>query len=248
MSIKDQDASKNRLSLSMKCGDCSGFSRGPTIFDRKCCERGIKSYANACDKFVPDLFNLTKIDPDILSALADSFRGLSSAQQRLMAYTLKNASQVQKTGFKMFQPIYINLSAPYVDYVECYFRGRVVGICDQQLIIASHLRKTPDLLSIMVDPDDIMSRSKFVKHRKYLDRNGKIRVPEEKRDSVLRVYSYPEVAKTGTNHNVPTLNTAPAEWLTPYAQDGSKKKSNRISSNLKKTDSELTMSFKKSSL
>lgn len=211
----------SRISLSIKCQDCIHYKQGPAYFEKKCSELGILPKAKACSAFTPNMYILSKVGEETVADLGSLARELKPSQLRILAFVFANMSLLRKHKLKFGQPVYVNLSSPFQDYLDCYFKGYVVGVSKEgdAIYVTSSLKKKSKsgntLLSIL--PSSILTKKKFKARAKKLIRRGRAKLPKAETRSLAwknrpvppkKEEDLPDYLK----YEVPTLDTAPDSW------------------------------------
>lgn len=212
---------KLRLSLGMKCGDCIHFDlTKASVYADTCGELGVKRFAKACEHFTPDSSRLSRIESAAMLSLAAISKEADPAQLRLLAYTLKNMTFIKRLGFEFGEQVWFNLSAPKVDYLECYYTGFIVAADEHEdtMYISSTL-DGKSRANVMLPLDSILSLDMWAKRKKRLIRNGLIAIPRASLDSRIRLVAPKPTAEDDNDYEVPTLESAPKAWLAAAQTD-----------------------------
>lgn len=221
-----------KTSIGFKCGECLHFNR-LAKFEKPCSFLGIKAFANAPSCFTPDVFKLQKTNPDIIYQIGNIMKDFTSAEARILIALLRSTRTQEKYyKLKFGQPVYFCLSN---DYLSNYFRGFVVGVASQgeeQVYISSNLGKTqranPMLGSFI--RDRVLTLTEFKKRKKELIKAGKVQDPK-------KIFTPTKLTKDNADdYEIPSIETAPKEWLDKLDTAKIKKKPKR--------DLDGTLSFK----
>ena len=230
--MKERKEPRRGISLGIKCGECLHFKVGPAVFEKKCSELGQQSFSKACPKFTPNHYMLINDDDTLLEKLAHISRKMSQKQLRLLAYTFSTISSLMKTGFRFGQPVFINVSAPQIDYVECYRAARVVGKSKdgKHIILTANIydkQSTLDFLqkkkrgipinqrSFLLPITSVLSQKDFEDKARELKKEKKVRVPESMRyhlpENIVRRTKKMDIKDK--QEYVPTIEDAPDSWF-----------------------------------
>lgn len=209
------------LSLGMKCGDCQFFRKVKGAFNgnKTCSAVGIKSFAQACRLFTPDLSQLTTLPAESIYQIAYLTKDLPIRALRLLSYTFKNAEQIRRHGINFGQPLYFNLSSPQIDYLDCYFKGYVLGISsDGDFVYLTSSLNGTRAISITLPLVRVLTKSDFGRKKLALEKIGHTHVPQNKYDSTFKMNRPLARANkaAAVEGDVPTLDTVPADWLYKY--------------------------------
>lgn len=119
------------VSISLRCEDCIHFKGvRHQNFSAPCSELGTKAYATSCAVFNPLVSNLARAT-GALPALADVLDQMTESDMRLFIYAAQKTQQIKKASggkFRFGQKVFINLSAPYVEYIDVYFQAVVLSV------------------------------------------------------------------------------------------------------------------------
>lgn len=210
-----------RLSLKMKCSDCLHFKcvRSPAYSD-VCSALGVKTFATACPSFTPESSHLTKIDESALISLAELAVAADPKQLRLLSYTLRNMTLIERLGFKFGQRVFFNLSSPKLEYVECYYSGYIVAAAefDDYVYIRSSLDGNAKA-AVLLPVESVYAQQEWDRRLKALIKRDLISIPVSKIESKLRMIAHESTVEVDEDYEVPTLDSAPQEWIASYNED-----------------------------
>ena len=223
-----KNQSSNRVSLGLKCSECLHFSRGPRRFERLCAQLGVEPFTPACPEFCPDQTYLAKVGAASIQALAKIAAELSQPQLRLLAYTFRNADLIKKAGFAFGQQVVFSINGH--DYLDCYFRGYVVGASKngQTVYLSSDMEGLNENNAMLSLPrTSVMQLEAFKEKRKKMVQANRLAVPVSKwrtlkRRSVLELLRLsPEQASIlkkqledkPLQYEPPSIDSVPVEWL-----------------------------------
>lgn len=216
--------SSDKVSLGMRCGDCVHFQRGPARFEKTCNKLGVDAKSKAPDCFSPDVFRLnTGIDPEVLGQLGRLIKDFSPSQNRILSHIFsKNGTAIHKHGFQFGQPVYFTLGD---DYLSHYFKGYIIGACDDYLYVASKLNKARSNTSLTILPKTALSYKAYKAKEASLLKSKKIFMSEKDKRLVKKLPLAEHIDATGcvklpeqvkVDYEPPTFDTAPAHWFDIY--------------------------------
>jgi hypothetical protein len=225
MIVKDATESSNRVSLGLKCGDCTHLA-GPAAFEKPCIQLGKTSFAEACPNFTPDLMKISIVKKGHLGQLAELAQALSQNQTRLFAYVFRNIDLIKKSGYEFGEEVVFSIGG---DYLECYVRGRVVGAdrAATQVYISSDFEglNGESCMLTLLRPS-VMNMTQYAKKRKSLILEGRIAEPKfgagsRKRTTLQCLKMTPEeralyrqtLATKPDEYVPPSIDTVPSNWL-----------------------------------
>jgi len=216
--------STDKVSLGMRCGDCIHFQRGPAKFEKTCNKMGVDGKSKAPDCFSPDVFRLNSgTSPELLGQIGRLIKDLAPAQSRILSHILaKNGNSIHKHGFKFGQPVYFTLGDEFLSH---YFKGYVIGACDDYVYVASKLNKARSNTSVTFMPQSLLSYKQYKEKEKRLLKSKKIFMSERDKALVKKLPLAEHIDKHGCvklpeqvelEYEPPTLDTAPAAWFNIY--------------------------------
>ena len=216
--------STDKVSLGVRCGDCVHFQRGPSKFEKTCNKLGVDAKSKAPDCFSPDVFRLNAGgSPELLGQLGRLIRDLTPGQSRILSHLLsKNGNAIHKQGFRFGQPVYFTLGH---DYLSHYFKGYVIGACDDYVYVASKLNKARSNTSVTFMAQSLLSYKQYKEKEKKLLKSKKIFMSEKDKALVKKLPLAEHIDREGCvklpeqvelEYEPPTLDTAPAAWFNIY--------------------------------
>jgi len=140
--------------------------------------------------FIPDFSKLIDRLDDIY-ALGEIFRGMDDSQCRILIAALHYSSRLAKFNLSFGQPVYFNISAPRVDFVNCWYKGYAVSASRKKYtneykeksweytIIALSTLRGKFEVTFHLRPESILTKEEFKKHKKKLIYEGKLRAPKK---------------------------------------------------------------------
>jgi hypothetical protein len=199
------------LKAKPRCGDCLHFKH-ISKFERVCSTLGVKQFAEAPTCFSPNVYALTKKNPDILHQLGMLLREFTPAETRVfMALLRQKVSMDKNYGLAFGQPVMFRIGGG--DYLSNYFKGYVIGVAsvgDGQVFVASDMSKTqrnmPATATLL--PSSVYPLSKWKKKKAELVKDKKLKDPNP-------LYSPTALKKEELtiDYKVPTLEDAPSAWF-----------------------------------
>ena len=163
--------------LNLQCGDCIHFKHIP-LYSDICNKLGIQHYAIAPSCYVPNthlvLEDLNKKD---LEKLIHITNHLSSDKLRILSYLIDQASEVLKYDLIWGQDVYFSLG---YDYVTHYFKGYVIGVSNEQIILAGSLNNSITYVHITLYRDKILTLAEWKTHSLNLLKLDKISLTDKK--------------------------------------------------------------------
>lgn len=223
----------------LQCGSCVHFAHGPAHpdFETICQDRGIKSFSSAPGCYSPAPHEVINA-PVKLSELGAMLRKLTSSQMHVLGQLMTQAGELELTGFKFGQPVYVSLGTgpDGLDYLTSYFKGYVIGcatvpIKDQKplthIYIASNLTvgidELPDMRVLLrMLPKSLLTSSGFLKRKAALLAEERLECSHDSWKMPLKDWlakGTPGPDTTKVLYEPPTLDTAPSSWLDPYTPD-----------------------------
>lgn len=199
------------LKAKPRCGDCLHFKH-ISKFERVCNTLGVKQFAEAPPCFSPNIYVLTKKNPDTLHQLGLLLRDWTPAETRVFMALLRQKIVMDKNyGLQFGQPVMFRIGGG--DYLSNYFKGYVIGVAavgDGQVFVASDMSKTqrnmPATATLL--PSSVYPLSKWKKKKAELVKEKKLKDPNP-------LYSPSDLKKEDLtlDYKVPTLENAPAAWF-----------------------------------
>jgi hypothetical protein len=195
--------------IARKCSDCLHF-QNVAKFEQPCKKMGIKGYSVAPDCFSPNVYALTKKNPDALFQLGVMLKDFDASDVRVLMSLLKLSVNLDKHyNLRFGQPVFFCLGGR--DYLSNYFRGFVIGAANigtMQLFVTSDMnrkqRGQPATVALM--PDSVLTVSAFKKRKAELIKAGKLNDPKP-------LFNTTVPKESPVEHVPPTLESAPAEWF-----------------------------------
>lgn len=219
---KDQrEIIARKLKLGTKCGSCKGLTAKLPGFDAPCTKLGKSRSSASCNAYQPDYLSVNDEMPQFIRDLGKLIKEIPEDLRHIAAYALVNSTELERTSeiilgkknkLKLGMPIYINLSAPYEDYLNCYFRGFAMAVTRDKkgLICYSKVNDTWVSTMIMMRAGNVLTNSQFRKHTNVLVKKGKINAP--KRSLAAFLPTLPLDVRAAT-YKAPSLHEASKKLL-----------------------------------
>ena len=215
-----------RHSLALKCGDCLHFKSHPhPSIGKPCYQDGYQSFTNACQYFTADFHAIQEIDLEAVDQIALLAKDLKPKQLRVLSSVFRQAAQMKsKTGKQFGQPVYVNLSAPVQDYLECWFKARIVGFSQDRetcYLVANLKDDSTDNTHLSVLTSSVLDTKTFKRRKKHMIAEGKEKLPKELERCLngVRGIRRKRDEEYDLELNIPTLDEAPEEALLAKAAE-----------------------------
>lgn len=172
----------NKMNLFFRAGDCKFFSTKHPNMEASLEDQGYMPFARAPREFFEPNIQALAREPHKLGQLADVIKDYDDSQLRILMYVLKCASELKQLNLNFGEPVYINLSSPHADYVDCWFRAYVMcpGPEAGYVFIAGTLDGENGTL-MLVPIENILQKVAFINHHRSLVKAGKLRAPKIKK-------------------------------------------------------------------
>lgn len=188
-------------------------------------ELGLQPFAKAPSKgFIPDLSKLARAadGPRLFSLLGEMSASMNASQLRLLSVVFNNMAKLEAHGFQFGQKVYINVSSPRIEYVECYVEAVIIGVESEHPESPVYLsvdfdKMSPDSPMFWSMPtESFLTARQFRLHKKKLKSEEKVKVPEKIRKDHLcwerDSFGKPSNALS-VDETVQTMDTVSADWL-----------------------------------
>ncbi|QJT70902.1 hypothetical protein GR7B_00104 [Vibrio phage vB_VcorM_GR7B] len=218
---QEQD-SKFKLNLTLRAEDSLYFDVKKPSTGRSLKDDGYQAFATAPKAgFIPNFRKLAEADSDIFGALGSAVLGLDKSQLRILSVIINNSSMIKNHSLDFGQPVYINLSAPHIDYLDCYFKAHVIGVESAKPDALIHICGNIDSLNgkkgiiLSVPREALLTKSEFKKLAKKLKKEDRINTPKAKREKHMlwEQANRGKPTKKTDIADVPTIDTVPTKWL-----------------------------------
>lgn len=185
---------------------------------------GVDAKSKAPDCFSPDVFRLNSIaSPELIGQIGRLIKDFSPAQSRILSHLLsKNGNDIHRHGFKFGQPVYFTLGE---DYLSHYFKGYVIGACEDYVYVSAKLNKARSNTSLTCIPTSLLSFKQYKEKEKKLLKSKRIFMSEKDKRHLMKLPLAEHIDKHGCvklpeqvqiDYEPPTLDTAPASWFNIY--------------------------------
>ena len=195
----------------------------PSDYKESLREQGYTEFARCPeDEFKPDLGKLGYKNIARISKLISS---LDESQIRIMTWMLANQDTLHQRGFTFGQRVYVNLSSPKVEYLDCYFSAYMLSYHDtiegqQYFYITGSLDSINGSMMLM-PKSSILNEKQFLKLTGKLRSEGKTKSPKPVR------FKRPYRDSSTMSLDVPTIDTVKDDLEdTPKSSEMKKKKKN----------------------
>lgn len=176
-----------KLTVAFKAEDCKYYTVARHGEKQSKSEQGVKPFARATADFVPDVGRLAEVGSDTLQALGKILSAFDQSQTRILMQVLSDHTHLQRYRLSFGQPVYINLSAPYEDYLDCWFRANVIGVClETDCIYLSGSLSSDSGIStrLLVPRSSFLTKTQFKKHRSALQQKDRLVTPISRRSNL----------------------------------------------------------------
>lgn len=212
------------MNLSLKCKDCQFFCNGRHPQQGKpCTDLGYKSFAKACSLYQPLTINMLE-NLDVLKAMAKVARKMNVGDTRILSWLINNIPTLHQNGYEFGQTLYVNLSSPYIDYANCWYKANLVNIIVMKdldgessiyLQMVANIRGEEQTL-LTFPPSIVLTKTEFLAHKAKLVEKGLVEIPQPKQKSDIQFKLNQPLNKPYSlisADEVPTIDTVPAFWL-----------------------------------
>lgn len=220
------------VKVNLRCGACAFLKRRSPNHAAPCRDEGKSVSSQGCKHFEPDYGRVRTGKKDFVDStmkVGKLTKGLTEAEIQILAFTLIKAADLRRVtdivlgeALHVGDTIYVNLSAPHADFLNCWFTAQVGLVSRDKTNIKGHAQ-LPDgkWVSIDVKLDDtrVLTEEAFKKHAKKLKKKGLINAPARNLQGLLpfiptdRVESYKPKSIATVQANM-----QPAPTLVGYAK------------------------------
>lgn len=207
----------------VKCQDCQFFKNGRHPQQGKpCSELGYKTFAKACSLYQPNTSQMVQ-HLDVLQAMGKVSKEMEDSEARILSWLINNIPNLKKAGFTFGQPVYINLSSPQIDFVNCWFKAHVVNVITLKdydganvyhvQVVSSITETNPTMLTMPLS--SLLTLAQWKAHKRELEKEGLVKIPSSlKTHSIKYKLNQPlnRVVRESLE-DVPTIDTVPSKWL-----------------------------------
>jgi hypothetical protein len=194
--LETQEASKG-LKVRVRCGSCQFLTGKCPKLEAPCAKLGKTAASQSCKLYEPD-YSKGRNQASLIADVGKLVKDLPEHVVHLLAVSLiRSTNMARVTGIvlgeniKLGQPMMVNLSAPRVDYLNCWFTAKAMSISNDKksLILGVKLFESENwatlTLPIGSGMDTIMTISQFKAHRKALVKAKKINTPDKSLASLM---------------------------------------------------------------
>jgi hypothetical protein len=208
----------------IKCSDCAFFANGRHPQQgRPCSELGFTTFAKACDLYQPNTIKMLE-NVDVLQAVSKLTKKMSVGDTRILSWLINNISSLNKRGYSFGQTMYVNLSSPYIDYVNCWYKANLVNVItvkDSDGVEFEYLQLVSSIASdyhtlLTFPPSIVLNADDYKKHKATLEKNKLVTIPCEKEGNTIEFKLNQPLNKPHLLMDigdVPTIDTVPDAWL-----------------------------------
>ncbi|QJT71077.1 hypothetical protein GR11A_00039 [Vibrio phage vB_VcorM_GR11A] len=221
------DMSVFNMSLSLRAEDALYFDVKKPSTGRSLKDDGYQAFASAPKAgFIPNFKKLAEADGDIFGALGLASAGLDKSQLRILSVIINNMAMIKNHGLDFGQEVYINLSAPLVEYLDCFYKAYVIGVDSAKPDSHVHICSNIDTLNskkgiiISVPRECLINAKDFKKLAKKLKKEDKLTTPKKQRKALM--WEREDLGKASEKNDitdVPTIDSVPTDWLDNRAVD-----------------------------
>jgi hypothetical protein len=199
----------SKSSIGIKCGDCIHYKRNAK-FEKVCNDLGRKSFADAPNCYSPDVYILSKHNPEALSQLALLYKDFTAQETRVFMSLLKNAKAFEKAKLKFGMPVYFRISN---DFLANYYRGFVLNVTnagEQRVYVTSDLNKTQRDKPMVGDlmRESVFTVPEFKKKKAQLQKSGHLVDSKPTFSSTTN-----KTELSAYDYHPPSMESAPKEWF-----------------------------------
>lgn len=204
----------NRVSLGMKCGDCTHLEKGPAAFEKLCSQLGKTGFSAACNAFTPDYMKITVLRKGELETLAKLVAGIGPSQMKLFAYAFRSVDFLKKAGFQLGQEVVFSIGG---DYLDCFVRGSAWAAdpgATQVYIISNFENLNGDNCFLTLMRTSVFTLEAFKKKRKQLIADGRVNEPKPTKSKKTTLQCLKMTREERADYRK-TLNTRPDDYVPP---------------------------------
>lgn len=219
---KAEDGFKTTLVL--KAEDSIFFETVRPSTGKSLRDEGLQAFANAPRSgFIPDFRKLasSKNSFELFHLLGECLQNLTPSQMRILSVIFNNLPMLKNKNLSFGQAMYVNLSAPTLNYVDCYFKVFVIG-CesghpDSNIYVCGDLDALNEDKGVLLSltKKSLLTEDEFKVVLKDLTKKKQIKVPQEKREGFL-LWEQPKRGQPHKGYDfgeVPTLDSVPSHWF-----------------------------------
>ncbi|WYW01127.1 DNA topoisomerase [Pseudomonas phage vB_PpuM-Aura] len=188
-------------------------------------ELGLQPFAKAPSKgFIPNLSKLARSTngPELFQHLGSLTQNLDASQLRLLSVVFNNMAKMEAHGLNFGQKVYVNVSSPRIEFVECYVEAIVIGVESEHpespvfLSVAFEKMAADAPMCWSMPTSSFLTERQFRLLRKRLRAEGKTSVPDKIRKEHLcwerENFGKPS-NRLSVDETVQTIDTVSEDWL-----------------------------------
>lgn len=196
------------MKVRLRCGSCMYLHSKCPAKEAPCIQTGKSASSNSCSEYEADYskVKLPRANAETGEVKRVSFVGvlrevgkltkdLNEVELNLLAKAFIDATAMTRVAdikldaqIKLGQTVYVNLSAPRVDYLNCWFKASAVSLNRKKTHVNVYA-KLPDgnetRAMLVLDSDSIMTVSQFEKHAKALRKAKLVNAPSKMLQGIL---------------------------------------------------------------
>lgn len=220
--------------LNLRAEDHLFFDKKNPATGQSLSEEGVQAFQRAPTPFMPDLSKLIQMTPDgadSLHAISEVSQTMTSSQVRLISVMLANVEVLRAHDLNFGDKVYFNVSAPRIEYIDCYVSATVVGATgaaeDDYIILSCDFDKInkKNNVQLTLPRSSMLDATEYKAVRKELRKKGKISAPKKEAKKSL-CWIDPNYAKPPRRNEdfeaIPTLDNVSHDWITRGMDDISK--------------------------
>lgn len=187
-------------------------------------EQGYTEFARCPeDEFMPDL---GKLGIKNIARVSKLISTLDDSQVRILTWMLANQDSLHQRGFTFGQRVFVNLSSPHIEYLDCYFSAYVLAYHDtiegQQYFYVTGSLDSVNGTKILLPKSSILNDKQFTRLQAKLTKEGKTKSPKPVR------FKRPHRYSSSISLDVPTIDTVKDDLEdTPKSAELVKKKKSK---------------------
>lgn len=186
----EEDETKGGLTVKARCNACQFLLGKCPQKEAPCIKLGKTGASKSCKFFEPNYVEVRKSEPEVIMEIGKMVRHFPEHILHLIGYAIMNSANMSRVtenvlgvAIRLGQPVMLNLSAPRMDYLNCWFSAYAMGMTKDKraLICATRLVKGGQWSTsrVLMDPESIMTFGQFKTHRKYLTKQKLINAPDK---------------------------------------------------------------------
>lgn len=213
--LEQEDDAKG-VKVRLKCGACMYLTGKCPKLEAPCIELGKTATSNNCKHFVPNYSHIRNSEPELITDIGKMIRNLPERIKHLIAYAIINSTSMERvtehiigSPIKLGQPLMVNMSAPRVDFLNCWFSAYAMGITKDKrgIILLSRLMNTDKWAHaiMMLNSETIMTLTEWKNHKKKLIKSKRINAPASNLNSLMPFVSKETVKSNFEEYKAPDM-------------------------------------------